>query len=62
VNSIFHSNEATLDGLQDRGWIPEKTIIIRSLRLSAPLLIFSGEGKVVETELIINYAYMMKTP
>lgn len=42
---FFHSNAATLNGLQDRGWIPEKTIIIRSLRLSAsPLILWRGKS------------------
>lgn len=39
---FFHSNEATLDGLQYKRWIPEKIIIVRSLDSASPLILWRG--------------------
>ena len=62
--SIFYSNEVTLGDLETSEWVPksfrEDQSLNGNVELSAPLPIFPGE--VGETELMIDHAFVMKSP
>ena len=57
--SIFCSNVATLIGLLDGGWSPERPSIFRSSEHSAPLPHSLERGEELDIELIIDNIYMM---
>lgn len=65
--SIFCSNEMTLDGLLDSfrvgAGLQKYQTINRNLELSAPpSILWDFGGALLEIELIIHHAYMMKCP